>query len=1445
MSSFSFPTSRSQQGLWFLDRWNPGTATYTIPSAHRLRGPLDAGALTAAINDVVARHEALRTTFSVQDGVPVQVVAETLAIDVPVVDLEGAAADPASLRRGIDEQIQAPFDLTRGPLLRAALLRLAPEEHVFVLAVHHIVFDGWSTDVFARGLAAAYAARRRGAVQDLPEPPLQYGDYVVWQQAELQDDHMAAQVEYWRKQLADPTPLEVPADHPRPPQVSSRGASTPLHVPRRIVEGLEAIARQRNATLFMALVAAWSVLLSRYTRQEDIIVGTPIAGRDHPDTHDMIGCFVNTLALRMDLGGRPSFRDLLDRVRDTALGAYDHQDVPFHALVDALHVTRDPSRTPVFDTFFAMQGTDELALEGLAVERLPVTLGTAKFDLSVYLGPDADGLEGIVEFRADLFEPSTAERLARHYETLMTAIVADPDGAISTLPLLTAGERRDLVTGWNATASDYPRESTVPRLFAAQAARTPNAPAVTFGETTLSYATLADRVKTTAARLQDAGVRPGTLVGVHLERSIDLVVAVLAILEAGGAYVPLDPAFPAERLAFMLDDAQAAVLVTERALVDGLSSRSAAVVVMDDPSAVVRRGADARRGRVAGPDDLAYVLYTSGSTGQPKGVEIPHRALTNFLWAMQREPGCTARDVVLAVTTLSFDIAGLELYLPLITGGHVVLASRDTAIDGRALAATMARVKPTLLQATPATWRMLIEAGWQGTPGLTALCGGEALPSDLADALLARVDALWNMYGPTETTIWSSIERITSSGDITIGRPIANTTFYVVDAALQPVPVGVPGELLIGGDGLARGYRGRAALTAEKFLPDPFAGDPHARVYRTGDLAKWRADGRVVHLGRLDHQVKLRGFRIELGEIEAALSRHPSVQQAVAIVREDRPGQAMLVGYVVPAAGATLDAATLRAHVRATLPDYMVPAQVVALETLPLTPNGKIDRKRLPAPLVADIAARVAPRTETERRLAAVWAEVLGVSDIGIYDGFFELGGHSLLAVRLLGRITEVFGVDVPVPVLFTAPSIAAFAGHLDRLMEPRGDAGAAADSPDGTNVTSTERRLMAVWEELHGRPARNVDERMAAARWEPSMLPRLVVRLRQEFGSAGEGLPLMRGSAPATIREIAAAIDGIDRTASIVRMASGGAAAPVFIVHAAGGYVFPFRALAARLGHDRPVYGIQARPNADVPGERRPETLEALARDYIGQIRAVQPQGPYHLAGACFGGVVAFEMARQLADAGEVVPEAFLFDAFLPNNEYALEDGWSRLQFVDGDVPFVARTPLRIHLRRIRKTGLLRLPAYLITHAWGALDYEVRHAIARARHRRGAAARAAFVAEMDAARATGEPGAWMGTEADPVHRRSMEVAREMIERYQPGAYQGRLVHFTSLDGGSERTWVGLATNQELHAIPANHLDILEEPFVATIAEIMRARMADAEARATTPERVRSLAVAG
>jgi amino acid adenylation domain-containing protein len=1446
MSSFRFPTSRTQQSLWFLERWHPGTAAYVVPSAHRLRGPLDTGAFAAAINDVVARHEALRTTFAVEDGVPVQVVAETLAVEVPVFDLGASTNDQAALQDHVDACLQQPFDLTHGPLLRAALLRLADDDHVFVLAVHHIVFDGWSADVFARDLAAAYAARRRGAAPDLPEPALQYGDYVVWQRGELQSDDMAAHVAYWRAQLADPTPLEMPTDHPRPPQVSSRGASTPIHVPRRVIDGLEAIARRHNATLFMALVAAWSVLLCRYSRQEDLIVGTPIAGRDHPDTQDMVGCFVNTLALRVDLSGSPSFSGLLARVRDTALGAYDHQDVPFDLLVDELHVARDPSRTPVFDTFFAMQGAGELPLDGLAAACLPTRTGTAKFDLSVYVGPGGDGFDGLLEFRTDLFDPSTAERLARHYEALLAAVAAEPARAISTLPFLTSGERADLLEGWNATASDYPRASTVPQLFAAQAARAPDAPALTFGDTTLSYRALADRVQACAARLRGAGVQPGALVGVHLERSVDLVVAVLAILEAGGAYVPLDPAFPAERLAFMLEDAHAAVLVTERALAGRLPSGPATVVMIDDSSPAVP-AAGLRSDGSAGPDDLAYVLYTSGSTGQPKGVEIPHRALTNFLCAMQREPGCTARDVVLAVTTLSFDIAGLELYLPLVTGGHVVLASRDVAIDGRALASTIARVRPTLLQATPATWRMLIEAGWTGTPGLTALCGGEALPTDLVDALLTRVDALWNMYGPTETTIWSSVERITSSADITIGRPIANTTFYVVDHALQPVPVGVPGELLIGGDGLARGYHGREALTAEKFLPDPFGGDPGARVYRTGDLVKRRADGRLVHLGRLDHQVKLRGFRIELGEIEAVLAAHPSVQQAVTMVREDRPGQAMLVGYVVPAAAATVDAAALRAHVRTLLPDYMVPAQVVALDAFPLTPNGKIDRKRLPAPdVTADVAARVAPRTDTERRLAAIWSDVLGVADIGIYEGFFELGGHSLLAVRLLGQVADAFGVDVPVPTLFTAPSIAAFAGHLDRLIEQRDVARAGAEASGDVRLTSTERRLMAVWEELHGRPSRGAVDQMVTPGWEPSMLPRLVARLRQEFGSAGEGLPLLRDGVPATIREIAAAIDGIDRTASIVRIAAGGTAAPIFIVHAAGGYVFPFRALAAHLGHDRPVYGIQAHPPADEGSdEGRPQSLEALARDYIAQVRAVQPHGPYHLAGACFGGVVAYEMARQLTAAGEAVPHAFLFDAFLPNNERAIEDGYAPVRVVDGDIPFVDRTPLHIHLRRLRKMAPWRVPAYVVSHACGAMAYEARHAIERARHRWTASARAAFLAEMDAARATGELGAWMGTEADPVHRRSMAMARDLLDRYHPGAYDGHLVHFTSVDSDSALTWVGLAPNEERHAIPATHLEILEEPFVSTIAAIMRPRMADADRGATAPREARPLAVAG
>jgi amino acid adenylation domain-containing protein len=900
------PLSFSQQRLWFLDRFEPGSPFYNIPSAVRLTGELDVAALERSLREIVRRHETLRTTFREAGGEPAQVIDPDLSLELPVVDLGGlpAAEREAEALRLAREEAQRPFDMARGPLLRATLLKLAPQEHVVLLVMHHVVSDGWSMGVFYRELAALYQGFAGGGPAPLPELPVQYADYAAWQRDWLRGEVLERQLAYWKERLAGaPAALEMPTDRPRPPVQTVRGATEPFLISGPLLARLKALCQREGCTLYMALLAAFQTLLHRYSGQEDVCVGSPVAGRTRPELEGLIGFFVNTLVLRGDLSGDPTFRELLGRAREVCLGAYAHQDLPFELLVEALQPQRDLSRTPLFQVMFILQNTPlpSLDLPGLSLSPLEADSGTAKFDLLLALAETEQGLAGNLEYNTDLFEAATARRLLGHFRNLLEAAVADPARRLSELPLLTEAERRQVLGEWSWTEAVRPEAQTVHRLFELQAEQTPEAVALVFEGEQLTYRELNARANRLAHSLRDLGVGPEVLVGICLERSADMVVALLAVLKAGGAYVPLDPAYPQERLAFMLTDAGVPLVLTQESLAAGFSGHGAWPVCVDTDAGAIARQSDDNLPPLAGAEHLAYVIYTSGSTGRPKGVQITHGSLVNFLTSMRRRPGLGARDTLLAVTTLSFDIAALEIFLPLSVGARVEVVGREVAQDGARLAKSLAVSGATVMQATPATWRLLLEAGWLCGPGLKILCGGEPLTPELAQQLLARGASVWNLYGPTETTVWSTVHQVDGrDGPVPIGRPIANTRVHVVDARGQPVPPGVAGELLIGGAGLARDYRGRPELTAEKFIPDPFSGRPGARLYRTGDLARWLPGGELECLGRVDHQVKIRGFRIEPGEIETALGRHPAVRQAAVIAREDTPGDRRLVAYVVP-----------------------------------------------------------------------------------------------------------------------------------------------------------------------------------------------------------------------------------------------------------------------------------------------------------------------------------------------------------------------------------------------------------------------------------------------------------------------------------------------------------------------------------------------------------------
>ena len=1006
------PLSFGQERLWVVEQLAPGSAAYNEPIALWLDGPLDVAALERAINDVVRRHESLRTAVPSEGGKPFQRIAA--ALHVPLVLAETSSEERAVRLAG--EAIAASFDLANGPLIRALLVRVEAERHLLAIAVHHLLIDGWSINVLLGELARLYNG------EPLPEAKLQYADYALWQREWLEGERMERQVAHWREHIDGcPSTLDLPADRPRPPVQSFRGSVVRHLIPADVYEAMEQFSRRENVTPFMTLFAAWTTLLHRLTGQEDLPMGVGLANRPRAELEAIVGFFVNTLVLRTRFDGAATFGDLLGRVRETTLGAQANQDAPLSRVLESVKVDRAASHMPFVQVMMFFQNYAQSAIEmrGLRAARVPLDLvhpGSAQTDIALFVNQDATG-ELLFQYSTDLFDRETIERLAGNFVVLLRAAIDDASTPIAQLPLLTEGEKAQLAQ-WNDTRAEYNPGPLIDLLQPAS-----DAPAVTFRGRTLSYAELRARASALAGELRASGVQTGDLVGLFVERSLEMVIGIVAILEAGGAYVPLDPSYPAERLAFMLGDAGAKVVVTQRELKASVPVEGLHIVIADAQEPSPRlwgEGAAERRVRGA---DLAYVIFTSGSTGKPKGVQITQRSAANLLQSVAKEPGMTSADTICAVSTLSFDIALLELVLPLTVGAHILLADRDTVRDGNALARLVSQHDVTIMQATPATWRMLLDIGWRGKPGLKIISTGEALPRELAERLLPCGRELWNLYGPTETTVYSALGRIESgTGPISIGRPVANTQIHIVDRHMQLLPPGVPGELLIAGDGVARGYLQRPDLTAEKFIT--WQGE---RVYRAGDLAAWRRDGTLEVLGRMDHQVKLRGFRIELGEIEAVLAQHPDVEQAVVHCREDRPGDKRLVAYTT--GGAQADA--LREHLRRSLPDYMIPAAFVALEQFPLTPNGKVNRHALPAPETLAAAAAEPPQTRDEQELAALWADLLGRRDIGRNDNFFDLGGHSLLAMQLLARLEKATGVEVPLRILFDAPTVATLARHV------------------------------------------------------------------------------------------------------------------------------------------------------------------------------------------------------------------------------------------------------------------------------------------------------------------------------------------------------------------------------------------------------------------------------
>ncbi|HEX6292500.1 MAG TPA: amino acid adenylation domain-containing protein [Herpetosiphonaceae bacterium] len=1074
------PLSFAQQRLWFLDQLEPNSPLYNIPSMLRIAGPLDASVFERSFNALIGRHEILRTTFTLVEGQPIQVIAPPAPMKVSSIDLRRLPAHEreATARHLAGEEALQPFDLGRGPLLRITLIQLDDAEVWVLFTTHHTVFDGWSTGVLVGELWQLYRAFTRGEEPSLPELPIQYADYAVWQRRWLQGEMLERMLRYWKQQLGNehrrgPVPLlELPTDHPRPSVQSNRGKSITFTLPQPLTDALVALSQREQVTLFMTLLTAFQVLLFRYSGQDDLAIGTPIANRNRRELEPLIGCFINTLVLRTDLSGNPAFRALLHRVRQTTLDAYDHQDLPFEVLVDALQPARDLSHNPLFQVMFVMQNTpiQALDLSEFQIGMVDLETRTAKTDVSLEIVPIGEILTGTFVYTTDLFDRPTIERILAHFVTLLEGVVAEPEMRITHLPLLTGAERQQMLIDWNHSAAECPGEAAIQHVIAAQAARTPDKTAIVFEAGTrervaLTYGELNRRANQLAHSLRDQGVGPEVLVGLYVEPSLELIVGMLAILKAGGAYVPLDPAYPHDHIQCMLQDAGIAILLTLTDLAERLPALQGRIICLDAESSNISRESEANLDVNLDPDTLAYVIYTSGSTGRPKGVLIPHRGLVNLARAQREAFAVMADSRVLQFAALSFDASIAEVAVTLTAGAQLELVPRATPLVGADLADVLDRRAITHVTLPPSVLMTLPE---QPLPALqTLIVAGEACGPELA-ARWGPGRRFVNAYGPTETTVCATLEVGSGDGDLLpIGRPIANTQIYLLDVQLQPVPIGVPGELHIGGVGLARGYHQRPGLTAERFIPDPFSTRPGSRLYRTGDRARYLPDGRIAFLGRIDHQIKIRGFRVELGEIESVLRQHEAVRDALVLMRDER-----LVAYVVQnneqrtenrdsaddcsVFSVRCSPQDLRTFLQSRLPAYMLPSAFVFLDALPRTPNGKLDRTALPVPGTRSSdtpGTFVAPRDTLEVRLARIWEALLGVQPVGICDNFFELGGHSLLVVRLMAQIQVQLGQKIPLATLFQEPTVEHLARTLRQQRTTPLDTPLIPLQPNGTKL--------------------------------------------------------------------------------------------------------------------------------------------------------------------------------------------------------------------------------------------------------------------------------------------------------------------------------------------------------------------------------------------------------
>ncbi len=1325
--AFIFPASFNQQSLWFLDQLEPNSAIYNIPISLRLRIPLQVEVLEQSLNAVIQRHEVLRTTLIALGGQPMQAIAPELTVKLPLVDLchlPEAEQEVEALRLATEEA-QRPFNLAQGPLLRATLLQLGAGEYMLLLNIHHTIFDGSSTGLLLRELVALYQAFSNNQPSPLPELPIQYADYAVWQREWLQGDVLAEQLAYWKQQLAGvPATLELPTDRPRPPVPSYRGAMQPFALSKQLTDGLKALSRQEGVTLYMTLVGAFQALLHRYTGQDDILLGSPVAGRPRAATEDLLGFFINTLVLRSDLSGNPTFRELLRQVREVILEAHAHQDVPFEYLVRELQPERNRGQNPLFQALLTLNPPSPALPHGWNLSKMDIQTATSKFDLSILVEDEAEGIFGCFEYSTDLFDAATIERLVGHWQTLLEGIVAAPEQHIGELPLLTEAERHQLLVEWNATATSYPSNRCVHQLFEEQVERTPDAIALVFDDQQMTYRELNMRANQLAHYLQQLGVGPEVMVGLCLERSLEMVVSLLGILKAGGAYVPLDLAYPQERLAFMLQDTHAPVLVTLEQFIDVLPTQGTHVVCLDTQWDMISRESEENPASGVIAENLAYVMYTSGSTGKPKGSEIRHFSINSLVFGVDYTQ-LDATQTLLHMAPISFDASTFEVWGALLHGARCILFPERIPTP-KSIGQVVQKYGVTTAWITASLFNALIDEAPDALKGIQQLLtGGEVLSvAHIRRALsLLPSTQLINGYGPHESTTFACCYRIPATlnedlRSIPIGRPIGNTQVYVLDRYGNPTPIGVPGELHIGGTGLARNYLNRPELTREKFISSLFSEEPGERLYKTGDLVRYLPDGNIEFLGRRDNQIKIRGFRIELGEIEAILGQYPAVREAIVLVRENERKEKRLIAYIVPDQQQVITSNELRHFMKEKLPEYMIPSDFLLLEAFPITPNGKLDTHALPAPDATkrlEEGSFVAPTLPIHHQLVEIWEDLLNVRPVGITDNFFSLGGHSLLAARMVDRIEQVSGKKIPLSTLFAGATIE----HLANLIE------------EDTRTDDKEQSEV------------------------------------KEGGSL---------------------------RARVVTVQAGGARRPFFFLHGdwyGGG--FYCMNLARGLDPQQPFYVLEP---YEFDRVQVPPTFEEMASAHIEAMRAVQPEGPYLVGGFCNGGLVAYEMARQLHTAGQKVDLLVLIDPATPHAHRSLRKAISRLGSV---LHLNQNTQLNWFLRYL----YWKIPSYR-TKVQESQNLRMPEQVELERKRREVREAGLILPRLNVPGPTPEAlrYQWSG------------IYRWVGASYTPGRYAGPLTLFWSSQAFSHRVdWrkVSGAKEVEDHVFPGTHMSCRNE----------------------------------